>query len=283
MLSDGQVQIRDLVMGPGTPYALRGFNPFNRETRSEQSGTMPWSDGGWAGAEFLEPTNIPLRILVKGGERSADAWLDAHLPLMAAFEPIGSNNEEVELKFCIGTREFTIFGRPRVINPDIEIIGTGKAMTEAAFVANDPRIYSSEEFVEELGLPQFEGGMTWPMTWPMTWDGFLVDGSAEIVNGGLAPTFMRYRIDGPVVNPRISVKNPDGDIQTLRVNIDLQAGHWLSIDTQSQLVLLNDTVSRRADTSGTFQRLFPGTSDLRYNAPIYNDQTKLTVRFRHAW
>lgn len=282
-LAEGQVQIRDLVMGPGTPYTLMGFNPFNRTVRADQGGARAWNDGTWSGAEFLDETAVPIRILTRGGDRSAGAWLADHLPLMAAFDAVGDGTEEVELRFVLGGTEYLMFGRPRMVDPDTEIIGTGKAMTEAAFVANNPRIYSAVEQVVVFQLPSFSSGFALPIYLPLHVEGVKVSGEADLLNSGLAKTPLRLRIDGPVSKPLLTLRSPDGVVENLKVHFSLIEGQWLDIDTASRVVLLNSQANRRGQISGEFFQLSPGTSTLFFTSSIFNEIAQVTARWRFAW
>jgi hypothetical protein len=161
-LSADQVQVRDLVMGPGTDYQiLVGFNPFNRSVRADQSGKRAWNHGSWSGVEWADEAVVPLRILIDTDDENT--WLVAHQKLMAAFRPVGEITRNTELRFHLGGREFVMFGRPRMVEPELDLIGLGKAFTSAAFVALDPLIYAgAETVVPGIGLPTFTGGLTIP-------------------------------------------------------------------------------------------------------------------------
>src|SRR5690554_6903050 len=158
-LAEGQVQIRDLVMGPGTPYRIMTeFNPFNRSVRADQSGPRAWNHGAWSGVEWAAEATVPMRILVEADDVAG--WISLHQQLMAAFAPVGESATDVELRFAMGGREYMMRGRPRMVEPDLKLIGTGKSFTQAAFVALDPFIYSGTEGVAgPLNLPRYEGGL----------------------------------------------------------------------------------------------------------------------------
>jgi hypothetical protein len=284
-LEDGQVQIRGLLLGCGTPYEVTGFNPWDRAARTMAGEGRAWNHGAWGGAEFLDETVVPLRVYTKAASAAPAQWLALHQDLVAAFEPIGDATVEVELRFAAAGSEFVMFGRPRTAQVEVDMLRVhrGRSWTSLAFAALDPRIYSGAEQVQVLGLPQFTGGLTVPFTVPFTVSGVLVDGRADVVNAGKAPTPLHVRIDGPVNAPRFAVQHPDGSVESLRFLLDLAAGQWLTIDTGSHLVLLNDVASRRGQTVGEFPLLRPGTSTLRFDAAEFNDQAELTARWRHAW
>lgn len=158
-LLDRQVQVRDLVMGPGTDYQIvEGFNPFNRDVRVEQSEARTHAHGSWSGTEFNDEVTVPIRILIQAPDQVT--WLQLHDRLMHAFRPVGRSFEEVQLRFSLGGQERVMFGRPRMVEPNLQSLVTGEVAYRAAFVALDPFQYSSEPIEHDaIGLPVFRGGL----------------------------------------------------------------------------------------------------------------------------
>ena len=281
-LQHGQAQIRDLLLGPGSAYRLLSdTNPWNLLVRAEQGGKRPWNHGAWSGAEWAEEKVVPVVVAIDTDD-PVD-WLALHQQLAAAFRPVGEITTDVELRIGWGGAEYVLFGRPRMVEPHVRTAGSGKTITEAAFVALDPIIYSADEQVEALGLPSFTGGLTIPVQAPFTVDGVLVGGKVTVENEGTADTPLALRVDGPVQSPRVTLQRPDGLIQTLQVLFDLGAGQWLDIDTGAHTVLLNGTTNRRGQVAGVFPILPPGVSTLRFQAAAFHDDAELTARWRHAW
>lgn len=281
-LLEEQVSVRDLVMGPGTPYKMLGFNPWTRNIRAEGAGKRAWAHGSWSGSEWLDEVTVPMRIRTVG--EGVAGLLAAQQQLTAAFRPVGDATEDVELRWMLGGVEYVMFGRPRMVEPDAEVIGTGRSYSQCAFVALDPFVYSgAEAVVDDIALPIYVGGLSVPFTVPFTIDGSLSGGYADIVNAGTADTGLVLRIDGPVVSPRVWLVHEDGTVQRLDFDITLASGQWLDIDTKNLTVLLNGTVSRRGQTSGDWPTLPPGTHRLRWNAAVYNSDARLAVRYRSAW
>jgi hypothetical protein len=281
-LAEGQVQVRDLVMGRGTSYKMLQFNPWTRGVRSDQGGARAWNHGSWSGVEWATEAAVPMRIQVLGTD--AASWFQLHSQLAAAFRPVGESTVDVELRWMLGGAEYVMFGRPRMVEPEASMLGTGLVYTKAAFVALDPMIYTGAETVTAaIGLPTFTGGLTVPFTVPFTVDGVAVDGFADIANTGTADTGLSLRIDGPVSAPSVTLQRADGSFQRLVFDLELSAGQWLDVDTANRVVLLNGTTSRRGQTSGHWPILPQGEHTLRWSSPKYNDVAKLSVRFRSAW
>lgn len=276
------MQIRDLVMGDLTPYrVMQGTNPWSRSARVDSSGTRPWAHGSWSGAEWMAEAVVPITVMVQSD--TAAEWLTYQQTLQSAFRPIGDAISDIELRWRLGGSEYVMFGRPRMVEPDV-VNMRGETIVRAAFVALDPFIYAgTETVVADIPLPTYTGGLSVPFTAPFTINGTLAGGFADITNTGTADTGLLLRIDGPVVSPSVWLVHDNGTVQRLDFNITLSAGQWLDVDTKERAVLLNGTVSRRGQTSGDWPLLPNGTHRLRWNASIYNTDARLTVRYRSAW
>jgi len=283
-LTEGQVQVRGLVMGPGTVYeTLRGFDPWTRQVRADQGDARAWGDGAWSGAEWTAETVVPIPVRVRDiANRTPGGWLAAHQALAAAFAP---SHEDIELRWCTGGTEYVLFGRPRMVEPNVETVPAGWSYTRAAFAALDPTIYSGEEHAVTLGLPSAFGGLALPLTLPVTVDAAVTSGRGVITNAGTKSTGLRVRIDGPVAEPRISLLTADGSA-IVRVWATLTVGQWLDIDTAARTVYLNGTASRRGVTTVEgigWPVLPPGTSELAFDASYYTAPATATVRWRDTW
>lgn len=285
-LEEGQVQVRDLVMGPGTPYTVNRFNPFTRQTRASQGAGRTWNHGTWSGAEWADEKVVPIRVVVGDDPGGMASWVELDQQLAEAFSPVGDLAEDIGLVFRTGGSEYVLFGRPRSVVPDTDTVGLGWSSTELVFVATDPLIYSSELVEVTTGLPTFTGGLTVPFTVPLTVDSELSGGREVVLNDGRAPTGLFIRIDGPVQEPRVVLQTPDGEVRRLRFDLELLATQWLEIDTAEETAFLNGRPqsSRLGQTEGDFFLLPPGESVLRFNhSGDFNSLALVTASYRHAW
>jgi hypothetical protein len=284
-LQEGQVQIRDLVMGPGTPFEiLRYFNPWDREVRADQGGPRPWAHGSWSGAEWMNEVIVPFPVKVDGNGSKSE-WLQRRFELQAAFAPIGDSIEEIEMRFNFGGTEYVMYGRPRVVNMDMTLMVSRITVANCAFVALNPLIFASEPTVlGPINLPVMVGGLTVPFTVPLTIDSVLTGGSLSITNEGTAETFMVITITGPVEEPRVVMKLEDGTIQTLEIDTKLLTGQTLTINTATRTVMLNDTISQLGNAIGTFPTLpAGGPHEMLFRAGEYNANAELSVSFTKVW
>ena len=283
-LADGQVKVRELLMGPGTDYRiLTEFNPFTLTVRADQGGPRAWNHGSWSGAEWAEERVVPLRIVPKADDTAG--WLVLHKALAAAFAPVGDAGDPVELRFAVDSIEYLILGRPRMVESDLSTLGVGWTYTRAVFVAQDPRIYSGvEQSAGPLSLPAQAGGMFLPLLLPLSTGGTLIGGRVDLTNDGTTDTGLLLRIDGPVPEPRVTLLRPDGEVQTLRwTGLTIPSGQWLEVDTAARTAFLNGLEgASRFPGFVDWPLLPPGTSTLRFGAAD-DDTGTLTVTYRHAW
>jgi acyl carrier protein phosphodiesterase len=110
-----------------------------------------------------------------------------------------------------------------------------------------------------------------------------VTGQQFVINAGDAPTWPRFRIDGPIVNPQVLSQTTG---QLVALNYNLGAGEWLSVYPESGRVLLNDTAERYSAydfAQSSWFQLAPGSNDIRLLASSFSSPAQLTVFHRSAW
>src|SRR5574342_1002244 len=164
-LADGQVQVRSLVLGPGTSYPLaEAFSPFGREVRADHTGARPWRSGSWSGLEVDAEAVIPIRVVVNPAGSPA-AYVSLHQALAAAF---AASDDDLDLTFAIGGVEYLLRGRPRVVDPAPRKMTGGHCWYRLAFVALDPLVYSAALHSAALALSTTSGGLVTPLTTPLT-------------------------------------------------------------------------------------------------------------------
>lgn len=129
----------------------------------------------------------------------------------------------------------------------------------------------------------FRGGLTAPFTVK----GVLVGGSLILTNAGTTDTSLKVRVDGPVIEPRLVLRRPDGTVQTLSFDLELTAGQWLDINTISGTALLNGLAgaNQRGVASWAMDPypVQPGVNLLRFASAVYNDTAQITAEHRSAW
>lgn len=116
------------------------------------------------------------------------------------------------------------------------------AAWQLTVVAADPLLYGQPVQVT-AGLAGVSGtGRVWPRVWPRDWGvpAGVTPGSVTVPNAGTAPYWPTARIDGPVINPKVTL-NETGD--WVRVARSVAAGQWLDVDFANRRVMLNGSVS----------------------------------------
>jgi hypothetical protein len=280
-LDPGQIRVNDLVMGRGTPYTVRGFNPWSRPVKGGQSGTVPFGHGRWAGAQFRDAVKVPMTILIMAPD-PAD-WVAYHDNVAAAFDAIGTDATEHELEWNLHGHERIMFGRAEGLDSDPHRAGVGISIEATQFTALDGFMYSAVEHVAEIGVYRTVSGVTVPMTIPAVVYSVPADGIVVLTNAGKAPAALDLTIPGPVVDPAITVTADGGEPRTLFLDIVLDATDVLTVNTGTQDVRLNGDVSRLWSAYGSWPLLAPGTdSTVEYRAAA-ETSSRLTIRFRDTY
>jgi hypothetical protein len=276
---DGQVEVNGLLMGPDTPFYVAEFNPYTRTARNRQADRV-WGPGAWSGREDIDATAIPMRIHLLADD--VTGWVAAQQALHAALR---ASSVDVELKWRLGGVDYLMFVRPRLVEPSPAYAEMGHGPARVALMALDPRIYGATLNQVTLGLPSTTGGLTIPFTIPFTVSAVTTAGRVSITNAGTEETPMSLLIEAngaQLVQPRITLVS-GSTISVLRVNLTLEAGQYLEIDTGNRTVYLNGTSSRRGYVSGDFPLLPAGTSDLAFDAGTYSSVAELTASWRDTW
>lgn len=279
-LAEGQVQVRDLVMGEGTPYEVKEFNPFNRTVRADYVGKNPWSDGGYSGPEFLDVNQVSMKVYVVGN--SLANWKVLHWALIRAFDSVGTG-PDVEIRWVLDGEEFLQRGRPTVVNPEIRALRAGRIFSLLGYRADDPLIYSGQFNQLELSLTQATGGLQIPQFVPTQYNTVYTGGKGTAVNAGGRPARVLIRFNGPVTNPFVLVGG-----RALTLNLSISAGHWVDIDTDpnGQTAYYDGLpqASVLSSISGDWPILASGSHEVRYGADSrYHPDATMLFRWRDTY
>lgn len=145
---------------------------------------------------------------------------------------------------------------------------------ELQFLAADPRIYSYALKTASIGTAEASGGLTFDAVAPFEFGAGNSGGSFVAENEGTFAAPVVFRLDGPLVNPRI--ENLTWDL-SIDLNLTVNAGEFLIVDTRTKAVLLNGTASRYGSLSSTSRwfSLAPGVNEiaLRTSSPSVGTMT----------
>jgi hypothetical protein len=258
-----------------TIYRVKKYEPYDQFVRADQTGTVPWGDGDWSGAEWKAQPTIPMELGIH--TESETELMAAWWPLRAALAPVGTGGD-VELSWNVAGTEHLMYVRPR--NTTLRKQGsTGIGFVTTQMVAPDPAVYSAVEHSTEIGLLHRIGGLATPFGLPTGIHTVVADGEVTVTNAGTSPARLLLRITGPCPPCRITVITGPS-VKTLNLDTTLGAEDYLDIDTKDKLVLLNSSASRLPDQWGDWPLLPPGESTIRFESDVYDAGANLLIRYR---
>lgn len=240
----------------------------SRETRAGQ-------DGEYDSPSHREGREVSLIGLAINADHAAMAQsglLFTGLPL--AGEVIGESDG------------MALSGRARIIDqPKFEHRYPLPAVWQLTVVMPDPLKYGPSLFAA-TGLEAPSGtGLVFPLAFPLDFGvaAGTTPGALSLPNAGKATYWPRLRIDGPVVNPVVTLNDTGAWV---RVERDVAAGQWLDIDTGLRRVLLNGQVSvgPQVTYSGNWLGVPPGGASMSWAADTSDPDAQLSVwHYEGAW
>jgi hypothetical protein len=155
---------------------------------------------------------------------------------------------------------------------------------QVPLVSADPYVLSAAEasIVLTPGQAAGELGIANPILDPIT-SALNVTAQQFVVNQGDAPSWPRFRIDGPIVNPEI-LNQTSG--RRVRLVYTLAAGEWLDVYSATGQILLGGSAERPGALdfpNSNWWQVLAGANDVRLIAASYSAPAQLTVFWRHAW
>ena len=276
----GQYQIRDLLMGPGTGYIIRrpGSTPHPWPDMSSDDVPYDQGHGIHAGSDLLGGRRVPLTIGIRAASKAAARA--ALQTLQAAWRP---SNEDIELAWMDDLGTFRWMGRPRLADPNEDLVSAGVIDVECRFMATNPFYEAATADSDSTSRTTAGSGFTPPFTPPFTL-GASTDGTLRATNDGSADASWTARLDGPLTNPVITNLTTGERLAfTANGGLDLSGGEYVEIDSAARSVLLAGTASRRSQLSldSRWWSLAPGDTDIELTADAGTGT--LSVTWRSAW
>ena len=139
------------------------------------------------------------------------------------------------------------------------------------------------------GLPSSSGGMQFPYRFEdagvslssWMWSENVVSGQVALDNVGTAPSPVMIRIDGPVVNPRVSHV---GSGHVMAFNMSLGSGHYATVNCVTHEILIDGTDPARGRVKRReWSQAEPGINVWGFNAGEYSGTARMTVSFYPAY
>lgn len=280
-LTDYQLQIGDLVLGPGTDYIVTTPPELGGPTMRTSDSDKPQDHGSYYGPDLFDARTFVLQVTVRGDspadtENNADAlisewWVDSRTDTDVT--------KPLKVKFP-GKAEVQLNGRPRRAVVQTKRLIGHRADASLEYHAGDPAWYEATEQSEALSLSVAAGGFTFPMTFDLTFGGTASSGSVTVTNDGNFQMKPRVRFSGPYTGP--SIENITTG-ESLGLDLTIASGDYVDVDFADATILLNGTASRYYTKTGTFWTLEPGDNEVRIGSTSYNASSAATIYWRDAW
>lgn len=280
-LSNYQLSYNGLTIGAGTDVQLVGIDGLRALPGIRSSDVArPRADGSFGGLNFMGERIVTLQLLVM--VTVANPWETVLEQLSAAFLHISDPGKLLPLQFQLpGQPALQIIGRPTRYHVPVDVpYAFHKAAVAIEMSCPDPLIYAAASSSVSAGLPNPTSGAVWPVTWPMTY-GSSSGGALTVVNSGNWATPLKFTIQGPCVNPWVSLGSAK-----LTFNLTLASTDTLTVDTGAHTITLNGTANRY-NTLAVGSQWFtaaPGSSTVNFGS---GDSTQVTATctatYSSAW
>ena len=280
---DWQMEYRDVLLGSSTPYEIVQVEGLMDLPEIQVSDRLRLRRHGLSpGDDFAGRRSITVTFEV---DAPTVADLNTYLGTVADITRPGLEESPLSLQIPGvaegGKRRANVRPRRRALPVNLDFY-YGLPIVVVEFVATDPRIYTSSNYLALTALPSGGGGLLFPATPPLTFVESTETGDVNAVNDGSFPVNPVIRIDGPITNP--TIENLEQS-KTIEASITLLGGEYLLIDTESRTVLLNGTASRYSSLLPTSEwwDLAPGDNTIRFRSSTNTEDAVLSVSYRSAW
>ncbi len=272
--SPGQVQLGDLVLGPGTPYALVSFNPWgeadvrsNDTVRAQVSGSMPAV--GLFGGRRVEFT-LYVRTSSPAAARTAANVLSA------AFAP-DPEGDVSALIWNEGGAVYRLHGQTRGVSVDPGdlnvLLKAGQLKCTVRFLATDPNVLSDTGHSITVNA-RTTATVPVPLAVPLAWT-TPSGGTGTVSNAGTGNTYWRAEIDGPAVDPSIE-NTTTGEV--LRFSGQLATGDALLVDSELRSYVIDGGSQISLVSPASWWTFPPGSTGITYRGG-----GSLLMSWRDAW
>lgn len=204
-LADLQWELDGVVLGLHTVYNVSTFEWGDAGTRTNDS-DAPRSDGRVFGRDYRSGRTLTMDLNVLGGNAAEGlARLDV---LESAWQADVVRTQPGALsvmRYRTGGRTRRVWGRPRRFQVDSSRDWTGNIPVTATFDTLDHLFYGDVLETEQVPfVPAAVGGLVGAQAegWQASAAG---DASGFIRSLGTKPSWLVWRINGPIVNPSIEV------------------------------------------------------------------------------
>lgn len=283
-----------VVMGPGTPYNVSGFEIGEPDMRNSDV-PRAREDGDEFGRDYRGGRVISFELNALSDPYQYDTVVRRQqvLDLLAVLESAWDAEavrtlpgEVSVLSYQRGGVARRVYGRPRRFQPVTTMDWTGNVPITAAFRTKDHRFYADGESALTIGfVPESVGGFTPPLIGPLIMSGQGV-GETGFTVGGTEAAWLTYRIDGPIQTPTVEIT----DHWSATLNITLAADQWVLVDPSpwQRVVLRNDGANLSGAFTATSERLSgmrvrPGNRQAILRGVDPTASSRLSLFYRSAY
>lgn len=174
--------------------------------------------------------------------------------------------------------------------PLVKWAGVNMLKFSFSLTSLSPYLFGMDLVADKTGLPKTVGGLTIPYSFRKdktgsvsnwTWSESAISGYVRLQNTGTAPSPVLIRIDGPVVNPRVTHTGSD---HVMAFDISLGRGHYILINGQTHEILVDGTDSARGRVKRReWSQAEIGSNVWGFNAGEFSDEARMTVSFYPAY
>lgn len=236
-------------------------------------------DGAWDGTGTSEARTVGIAGLVQEASPQAAYAVQQQL---AALRP-QTVHELVVLNDAIGPLSAMV----RVtVGVKPAWIGDTAFEYSMTVTAPDPLKYGPPTFATAtLSTATPGAGKVYPLAYPVDYGiaPGVTPGAVSVGNAGTAAYWPRLRVDGPVLNPVVTLVESGAWV---RFGGSLLAGQWLDLDMVNRRVLLQGQVSVRhlVSSSGDWLAVSPGGGSVTWTADTADPAALLSVwSYEGSW
>lgn len=274
----GRVQWGDLTFGPGSSYSVTAVSGLDDlpDVRADDV-DRPGQHGTYTGPDYVGARTIQMKLGLRGD--NPDDLRALTLALRAATQP---QDQPAPLQLLDQDTLVYAKVRRRSIPYDAEYLWRiGDAAVE--WYCADPHLYGLTEWSASTTAYSPAAGRSYPLVPPRSYGAQGTSGQISAPNGGAAPAYPLLRVSGPIASPSIEQPNSGA---LLVLDVTLQAGEYVLIDTRSRAVLYMGSSPRRSWVRGgsTWPLLLPGPNTLTFRGSALpgdpGQMSLLTVTWR---
>ena len=260
---NGQAEIRGLLIGSGTPYAVEGWSGLGLPEIRDDDAELEGDDGSSGGLDLYATRSISATIGISADDR--DALGAARDLLAAAFRRVDGPRQTVPfvVRLAGTSRRFEV--RPRRLELPWEGVARVGMMVGGAFRldALDPYAYAVDETSETIEIPDTS-----------------TTASAVLTNAGNGRTRPVVTITGPATDPVVA------NLETglaIRTSIVLGSSDVLVVDVAAARMTLNGSPVWAGASDYEPMELVPGAQEIAFSRATDSIPATAQIVWRDAW